>query len=164
MIKFPILQAKLSVVFTCGSLVLGCAGNATRHEMEVGGKKVSYVMQKCKPSIKWEGVNVVLEGINIPNKGDLAFSVGKVDFSDKALREVRDTVFFYDGLLNSTCQTLVRISDERLIKDYSIHRDNLLQALANTLSKAEAATSSTAVEAVASAGMAEGKKLGSTPR
>lgn len=155
---------ELAVVIGLGVLTCACAATATRNEMNIGGRKVSYVMQKCKPSIKWDGVTVVLEGLNIPNKGDLAFSVGKVDFSEKALKEVRDTVFFYDGLLNATCQTLVRISDEKLIMDYSLHRDKLLQALASTLSKVESAPNSAVVETVVSASKAEGEKLGSTPR
>jgi len=105
--------------------------------MLIGGTKVIYVMQSCKPSVKWDGMTVVLEGINVPAKGDLQFSVGKVDFSDKAIRELRDTIFFYDGLLTATCQTLVRLEKEESVERYSMHRDKLLRELAETLSELE---------------------------
>jgi len=154
---------KLAAVIIFSVLISACETSATRKEIDLGGAKVVYVMQNCKPNIKWNGMSVVLEGLNVPKKGDIAFSIGKIDYSEKQIREIKDTVFFYDGLLNSTCQTLVRLSSQEAIERYSLHRDNLLQNFVNTLDKLEHADSGDAAVRAALDGKKKGESLNSKP-
>lgn len=129
------------------AVLYGCASeSAVRKEIVIGDQKIYYVMQSCKPSIKWDGMNVVLDGLKIPSKGDMTFSVGKIDYSEKAIREIKSTVNYFDGLLTATCQTLVRLNSEDAIERYSKHRDYLLSNFANTLSTLEKAETESAAE------------------
>ncbi|OCQ23588.1 hypothetical protein A7985_06500 [Pseudoalteromonas luteoviolacea] len=125
------------------SMIAGCSTtpSANLKELNVGGKKIKYVSQSCSPSIKWDGFDVSVEGLEFPNSSDnpLQFKVGKVDFEEKSIRKIKSTIFYYDGLLTSTCQTLVRLNNEESIMAYSKHRDEVLQSLTTYLSSVEAA-------------------------
>lgn len=143
-----------------------CETTSVVRELNVAGQKVRYTMQSCKPGIKWDGLSLTLEGLQVPNlsKGDLSFNIGKLNYSDKAIREIRDTVYFYEGLLNQTCATLVRLEGQDAIERYSLHRDTLLSGLATTLSNVQQAKSESAAEAAARAGRAAGQAEGATPK
>lgn len=132
-------------------VLMGCTATAWRQDVSIGGQTVNLVMQNCKPGVKWDGINVVLEGLKLPDAKDLKFSVGKLNFTEKAIREIRSTVFYYDGLLNATCQTLVRLNSQEAIERYSKHRDTLLVGLVNTLAAIENADSDTATALAAKA-------------
>lgn len=120
------------LLVTC--LTIGCTTTTTqRVELNVGGQQVQYTIHSCAPSIKWDGFELILDGIQVPNQNNLAFSIGKINYSQKALREIHSTVFYYDGLLKATCQTLVRLNNQDAIERYSKHRDALLSELINTL-------------------------------
>lgn len=128
-----------------------CAPSATLKELYIGDTRVTYATQSCQ-RVKWDGMKVSIEGINVPNKGNLAFSVGKIDYSDKAIREIQSTIFYYDGLLEGTCQTLVRLREQDAIERYSKHRDFLLSSLASTLTELERASTENLAEEIAKKG------------
>lgn len=151
---------------SCVLFLAACSSgpSAVLKELRLGDTTVKYTMQSCKPTARWDGFNLVLDGINIPRQGDLKFSIGKIDYSDKALREIKDTVFYYDGLLTATCQSLVRLQSQDAIERYSVHRDNVLQSLADTLTRIERASSEKVAQDAATEGRTKAAALGSTPR
>lgn len=138
--------------------------SAALKELRLGDTTVKYSMQSCKPTARWTGFSLVLEGLNVPKQGDLKFSIGKIDYSERSLQEIKDTVFYYDGLLTATCQTLVRLTGQDAIERYSIHRDTLLQSLADMLTRLERASSETVAKAATAEGRATANSLGSSPK
>ncbi len=131
------------ILFSCLliAMIAGCAHtpSANLHEIIIAGKSIKYVSQKCSPSIKWDGFDVSIEGLDFPGSSTnpLQFKVGKIDFEEKSTRMIKSTIFYYDGLLVSTCQTLVRLKKEESILTYSNHRDEILQKLTTYLADIE---------------------------
>lgn len=152
------MRTKTSV-FIAAFILLGCSTTtAQRGELALNGKTVYYVMQSCKPSVKWDGMSVVLEGLQVPGEGNLAFSVGKIDYSEKAIRQISSTVAYFDGLLTATCQTLVRLNGQEAIERYSKHRDVLLSDLASTLGALEKAPTEAVAEDIAKQATADAQQ------
>jgi hypothetical protein len=118
-------------------ITVGCAPGK-RIELTVAGTKAVYIVQTCKPGIKWDGFNVTIEGLQYPDEKDShKFSVGKINFSQQAIRQINTSVYYYDGLLVATCQTLNRLNTESSIIAYSKHRDAIVERLANYLAALE---------------------------
>lgn len=150
----------------CLLFLAGCCSvpTAALKELRLGDTTVKYTMQSCKPTARWDGLNLVLDGVQIPNQGDLKFSIGKINYSNIALREIKDTVFYYDGLLTATCQSLVRLQSQDAVERYSMHRDQILQSFVETLVRVESASSEIAAQEAAVDGRSKASALGSTPK
>ncbi len=133
---FNKLAVLIVTMFICSCTTVP---DATYKELTVGGKKVKYVSQECHPSVKWDGFEVAIEDLEFPlaSQNPLTFSIGKIGYEEKSIREIRNTIFYFDGLLTATCQTLVRLTKESSILSYSLHRDKILENLANYLSELE---------------------------
>lgn len=125
----------LAMAITCVS----CAGpgqQAKLREISIGGKTVSYTFQSCAPQVKWDGFDVKIEDIKMPSVADknpFQFTVGKIGYEQKAIRDINTSVMRYDSLMQACCSTLVRLKNEESILKYSLHRDALFSQLISYL-------------------------------
>ena len=105
---------------------------ATHRSVNIAGTKVAYKFQSCSPSFKWDGYSVQVDGLEFPNndKSELfKFTVGKIGYDQKVLRDIEGSIARYDSLIQSTCATLVRLEKEENILKYSNRRDDLFERL-----------------------------------
>ncbi|WP_199636334.1 hypothetical protein JEM67_18085 [Serratia sp. PAMC26656] len=146
------------IIFTV-SACDGSQGDAKYREVKIGGKTVTYRAVNCKPTVQWNGSDISLEGVQIDKIDNPKFSLGKLSYSDKTLRDIKDTVSFYDSLLNATCQTLVRLKSEEAVERYSLHRDELMSGLASTLTNLTYASTNVQAEDIAKDGKNKAKEI-----
>jgi hypothetical protein len=141
--------------------IYGCPSPSAKYkELRLGETVITYTSQECHPSIKWDGFRVLIENLEFPDlqTNPLNFSVQKIEFGEQAVRKIQSTIFYYDGMLMSTCQTLVRLKEEDSIILYSKHRDKTLERLANYLSSLEKAESDQQVKDISKSAVDEQKK------
>lgn len=130
-----------------------------RKELQIGGVNVYYSSIGCKPQVQWNGFDVSLEGLELPNTKDPTYKVGKLNYTQKSLHEIKENVVMFDGMLVSACQTLTLLKEQKSIIEYSKYRDSILSTFANTLMKYQDAPNEEVAKKVTAQSANEAKKV-----
>lgn len=112
----------------------GCANPSAggRREINVGGKKIWYTWVICNAPIRYDGYDLVIEGLEVPQEGGkvneyLSFNVAKIGMKPTVLRQITDYTQRFKILADQMCQNRVIFAENPEIAErYALHSDALL--------------------------------------